>query len=374
MNELIPLHSADSKYVDTRTFTRPKKKSFTNCDVNSTFATYEHPELPQQQQKPQQQPYHQFNHDHNQTPSINLKIGGLVTSGMQRSFLGDVSPPASVLMESMGNSLITSNDFTNINEFINSEEDGLTSAQFQQYRLSDAIKDRNFLERLTNYDDSLFAKDADIEKFDVNPLIGSSYSGNSTLQNSTDSSGTSNIGGKNDETFVGLADGNATFNAGSVLPGGDSNRTFVQGEVPDQNHTFNLADATFNAAVENINTNATLPSTAALNDETVDLLVNEQMAFNENFGVETTFLTSARNATIDLSKGMSLGLLNDSDLEDDLFGEDFSPAKGFPRDSDGEWLLRFSLKYLAHFQFSLRSLSIDTIAAPSILGSNGGAT
>lgn len=223
--------------------------------------------------------------------SINLQIGGLVTS-MQRSFLGDVSPPVSVLIDStsidqMGNSLITSNDFANINEFINGEEDTLNSAQFNQYTLNDAIKDRNFLERLSNYDDSLFTKDADIEKTDVNQLMGT-FSGNSTLQNSTDSSGTT---AKNDETFT--PDGNVTFCAVN----GEADRTFLQLNTSVKNSTFELgtaANSTFDA-----NQKKSVP----FDNNTEDLIDNESMAFSETFGIaDRTYNGVDKNATINLSK------------------------------------------------------------------------
>lgn len=173
-------------------------------------------------------------------PKIDLKIGGLVTS-MQRSFLGDVSPPTNILDSStdpIGDSLITSSDFTNVDEFINGTEDSLSMAQFNQYRLSDAINDRNFLERLTNYDDSLFTKDADINNIDGTHLIGNgngTFSGNSTLQNSTDSAL-----GKTDETFVATDKLNGTFDADKTF---EADKTFIQVTTSKPgNDTFNCSN------------------------------------------------------------------------------------------------------------------------------------
>lgn len=245
-------------------------------------------------------------------PQIDLKIGGLVTS-LQRSFLGDVSPPPTVLMESsiepMGNSLITSSDFSNINEFINANEDSLSLAQFKNYRLSDAINDRNFLERLTNYDDSLFSKDADINNIDGNNLLaqtngGDTYSGNSTLQNSTDSSG--NLG-KNDETFVPATTGNATFNASnSGAEGSGSNRTFVQNNsdsASNRNGTFVAdsagGDATFNAS--------RTKGMAAMHIETMDMLDNEQMSLQGSFD-DFKRPEGYGNATLNLSMNSEDGI------------------------------------------------------------------
>lgn len=213
----------DLKYVDTRTFTRPKKRLFSSSDVNN--ALFERKSAGSKNELNEQQAASTTSTIAS-IPKIDLKIGGLVTS-MQRSFLGDVSPPANMdsSFEPMGNSLITSSDFSNVNEFINGTEDSLSMAQFNQYRLSDAINDRNFLERLTNYDDSLFTKDADINNIDGNELIvngNGTFSGNSTLQNSTDSS--SNLS-KNDDTFVTARNNtlNGTFDAA-----GEIDKTFIQ--------------------------------------------------------------------------------------------------------------------------------------------------
>lgn len=167
-------------------------------------------------------------------PKIDLKIGGLVTS-LQRSMLGDVSPPSN-MDNSMGNSLITSNDFSNIDFMINDTGDSLSMANFKEYRLSDAIADRNFLERLTNYDESLFTKDADINNVDLNENGNCSGSSNSTLQNSTDS--TSQLG-KNDGTFVAEKElANGTFDAA-----GEVDKTFIQAPTANtsvKNNTFEL--------------------------------------------------------------------------------------------------------------------------------------
>lgn len=245
-------------------------------------------------------------------PQIDLKIGGLVTS-LQRSFLGDVSPPPTVLMETsiepMGNSLITSSDFSNINEFINAHEDSLSLAQFKNYRLSDAINDRNFLERLTNYDDSLFSKDADINNIDGNNLLAhtngtDNFSGNSTLQNSTDSS--SNLG-KNDETFVPAKNGHATFNASNLVgDASEPNRTFVQNDTDSagiRNGTFDAApagaDATFDAT--------RAKGIAAMHIETMEMLDNEQLSLQGSFD-DFKKPEGYANTTINLSMNMEGGM------------------------------------------------------------------
>lgn len=201
-------------------------------------------------------------------PKIDLKIGGLVTS-MQRSLLGDVSPP-SHMDNSMGNSLITSNDFSNI-DFMNDTGDSLSMAHFKQYRLSDAIADRNFLERLTNYDESLFTKDADINNVDLIENGNCTGSSSSTLQNSTDS--TSNLS-KIDGTFNKENCANGTFDAS-----GEVDKTFIQ--APDangsintniKNSTFELsnkANRTFEMQLNKMN--VTIPVAPDLDDEELSL-------------------------------------------------------------------------------------------------------
>lgn len=194
-------------------------------------------------------------------PKIDLKIGGLVTS-LQRSLLGDVSPP-SHMDNSMGNSLITSNDFSNI-DFMNETGDSLSMAHFKQYRLSDAIADRNFLERLTNYDESLFTKDADINNVDLIENGNCTGSSSSTLQNSTDS--TSNLS-KNDGTF---SKGNGTFDAS-----GEVDKTFIQ--APDangsiKNSTFELSNKVNRTFETNSNKmNVTIPVVTDLDAEELSL-------------------------------------------------------------------------------------------------------
>lgn len=261
------------------------------------------------------------------TSKVNLQIGGLVTS-MQRSFLGDVSPPSTLLMESsiepMENSLITSSDFSNVNEFINGNADSLSMAQFNQYRLSDAINDRNFLERLTNYDDSLFTKDADLNNIDVNNLVsnnsGGSFSGNSTLQNSTDSS--TNLA-KNDETFVPNKNGevNVTFNASIEIVNGD--QTFTQQQMDTEsfaadetlkNDTFDLGNnnknSTFNTSIKK----AWCPIN---NNETMDMLENEEMSLQGTFCFRNSTKIMQPNETINTTLNLLTVNLQDNSLSPD---------------------------------------------------------
>lgn len=208
---------------------------------------------------------------------------------MQRSYLGDVSPPSNMdsSIEPMGNSLITSMDFSNVNEFINGNDESLSLANFHQYRLSDAINDRNFLERLTNYDESLFTKDADINNCDIdsNQLISNgTLSSNSTLQNSADST-------KNDDTFLAADQVNGTFNAV-----GECDRTFIQApddisshskngtfEIgPAKNETFDAKNGTFDAK------NGTFDAKKAFSEinKTTDALEDEELSLYGTFKIE----------------------------------------------------------------------------------------
>lgn len=127
----------DDKYLNTRTFTRPKRRVYPKCTPN-LFATPQQ-QQPQQQHQPQQSPP-AFATPSSLSSSIQLKIGGLVTNNvsssaqnMQRSFLGDISPPSSMCSTSftsatssvvaldahqMAASLINSNDFTGLDGFM----------------------------------------------------------------------------------------------------------------------------------------------------------------------------------------------------------------------------------------------------------------
>lgn len=201
-------------------------------------------------------------------PQIDLKIGGLVTSSMQRSMLGDVSPPLN-MDNSMGNSLITSGDFSNI-DFMNEANDSLAMANFKQYRLSDAIADRNFLERLTNYDESLFTKDADINNVDLIENGNCTGSSTSTLQNSTES--TSILGNKHDGTFTApITNVNGTFDAS-----GEVDKTFIRApgaNVSIKNTTFEMenkpANHTFETQTNKLS--ITIPVAPDLDDEELAL-------------------------------------------------------------------------------------------------------
>lgn len=232
-----------------------------------------------------------------QSTPINLQIGGLVTS-MQRSFLNDVSPPVSVLMDNssidqMGNSLITSSDFANIDEFFG-DDDTLNSVQFNRYTLNDVIKDRHFLEKLTTFDDSLFTKDADIEKTDVNQILGNS-SGNSTLQSSMSSSSHTT---KNDETFTPNGLVNGTFCA----PDAEGDRTFVHIlNTSKQNNTFELGNNGVNTTFD---ADQKQHPIVPFDNKTMDLLDDESMVMDETFGVSNK--TYNPNATVDLSKNGGL--------------------------------------------------------------------
>lgn len=159
------------KLVDTRTFTRPKKQR--TPFLNETI-TLLHESPPPSQQN---------------TTMVNLQIGGLVTttpkpdpamasfamthSSMQKSLIGDTSPPSSIcstnvemsasatpntmmmMMGGSGNSLITSNDFANENMFFlaptaNGSDDTVTKpSSYNGYNMEDVMKDRDFLQNLT---------------------------------------------------------------------------------------------------------------------------------------------------------------------------------------------------------------------------------
>lgn len=208
-------------------------------------------------------------------PKIDLQIGGLVTSS---SFLGDCSPPPH-MDASITNSLITSSDFSNVNDFFNGADDSLSMTHFKQYRLADAINDRNFLERLSNYDASLFTKDNDINDIDANQLIEAGNSSSSTLQNSTDSSTNQS---RHEDTFTAV--NNGTFEADAGV-----DRTFIH--VDDQlsdtpkNRTFECDDVVGKPNGKNSTFEAKPNDQTRSNlwNQTVDLIDDEELSLCGTF-------------------------------------------------------------------------------------------
>ena len=194
------------------------------------------------------------------TPKINLQIGGAVNgpmslSIMQKSWLNDVSPPGSILSsmemsvnDRMGNSLITSGDFSNISYLLNNNpvEDVTLgpNSNFNGYGLSDVIKDRNFLENLSMFDDNTLTKDCNLSRTDMNGIIDAS-SGCTTMQNSIES-----IPKSNKQSFEDTFDQLNYF--GGSVPSTESppimNSTFDTAATPPQlNGTFdtNNVNGTF---------------------------------------------------------------------------------------------------------------------------------
>uniref|UniRef100_A0A1A9UJL1 Uncharacterized protein n=1 Tax=Glossina austeni TaxID=7395 RepID=A0A1A9UJL1_GLOAU len=174
--------------LDSRTFTRPKRKSVQNLE-SSHFA-------------------HSSNQNAQQiteNPMLNLEIGGLVTT-MEKSYLQDTSPPSFISMDAstdrMNNSLITSADFSNLNflqstnslDFNATIENGECvfnlndKATSDGYTLSDMIRDRKALESLTMSSDGTLIKDSHIGQIDdISLNLSKTASGCSTMDNSTES-------------------------------------------------------------------------------------------------------------------------------------------------------------------------------------------
>lgn len=219
------------KYIDTRTFTRPKKKL--DSTFNASNVSVGAAELVP------------GTHEHTikmSSPLLNLQIGGPVTLSptptvnssalgssqlMQKSWLNDVSPPGSIMSsmefsvnEKLGSSLITSGDFTNVSYLLNGGANGVGAAgeelnsqsSYDGYRLADVIKDRKFLENLSCFDENTMTKDCAISRTDLNGIEETSLSGFSTMQSSLESVTKAGTGGGGDATMVlenGTAD--ATF-------------------------------------------------------------------------------------------------------------------------------------------------------------------
>lgn len=197
------------KYIDTRTFTRPKKKLDSTFNASNNVSAELVPGT----------------HEHTikmSSPLLNLQIGGPVTLSptptpannsslgssqlMQKSWLNDVSPPGSIMSsmefsvnEKLGSSLITSGDFTNVSYLLNGggpngvagEESTLNShSSYDGYRLADVIKDRKFLENLSScFDENTMTKDCAISRTDLNGIEEAALSGSgfSTMQSSLES-------------------------------------------------------------------------------------------------------------------------------------------------------------------------------------------
>ncbi|XP_055622321.1 uncharacterized protein LOC129765901 isoform X2 [Toxorhynchites rutilus septentrionalis] len=255
------------KNIDTRTFTRPKKKfeSTLNSPGICANPVTVGQELPMKVA----------------SPLLNLQIGGPVTlasSGgthstsqiMQRSWLNDVSPPGSIMAsmefsvnEKMGNSLITSGDFTNVSYLLNTSgtEDMLSSqSNYNGYKLSDVRRDRKLLEHLSCFDDNTLTKDSAISKTDLNG-IEESLSGFSTMQNSLESVTKCPEGSVLDATVV---LGNETFEMDSTeaapVVKEKMNRTFERKRDFD---TYRKPKSSLNGtykALPNVDVDEPLPS------------------------------------------------------------------------------------------------------------------
>lgn len=118
--------------------------------------------------------------------------------------------------EKLGNSLITSGDFSNVSFLLNANANGgeemLNShTNYDGYKLTDVIKDRQFLENLSCFDDNTMTKDCAISKTDLNG-IEENLSGLSTMQNSLESVTKCVEGRLSDDTMVlDNGRGDATF-------------------------------------------------------------------------------------------------------------------------------------------------------------------
>ncbi|XP_061501977.1 uncharacterized protein LOC1276293 isoform X1 [Anopheles gambiae] len=214
---LLNPNSGSQRFVDTGTFTRPKKRIETGIpnsplavDNNNTLSS-SHTEFPS-----------------GGSPLLNVQIGGPVTPSslatpsalvssttgnrllMQRSWLQDVSPPCSIMNsmeysanEKITSSLITSGDFSSVGCLLNAGDDNANgsmpsvgNASYNGYNLYSVIEDRQRLENLCLDEESTLTKDCNISRTDLNAI--ESVSGVSTMQNSYESSGRTGalVGGK----------------------------------------------------------------------------------------------------------------------------------------------------------------------------------
>ncbi|XP_058053688.1 uncharacterized protein LOC131205474 isoform X2 [Anopheles bellator] len=247
-----------SKYVDTRTFVRPKKKLEASPLLNITAASSENPASPFAQ--------HELSVSGG-SPLLNVQIGGPVTPSlansatgnrllMQRSWLNDVSPPCSIMNsmeysanEKFTNSLITSGDFSSVGCLLNTSDEPvnvstIASANYNGYSLYSVIEDRQRLESLCLGDESTLTKDCNISRTDLNGI--ESVSGVSTMENSYES-GTGRSGGGSGGAGSGVAgSGKSSFEEDESPNGAEINSTIVlaaSSGTGTANDTFPLPEA-----------------------------------------------------------------------------------------------------------------------------------
>lgn len=258
--------------VDTRTFTRPKKRVMQN--VQSAFPAAPPPTFDLNETPPCSRDCPASLDAEKPTP-INLRIGGLVTSKMDVSNLGDVSPPySSSLIDSqsmMMNSLITSGDFTGVSFFMDNKVDASdvsTLKSFSRFDADDANKNGG-------------------ETNDIRVSLLRSSTFNKTLER-----------GKltfcDSKSFE--SNGDNTFNLGNVTV--ECNGTF-EIENPQLNNTFQCIDSspkdncinkqnqTFDCNDEQINSISETPKASVtyqseqINDEISGLKAGETFELND---------------------------------------------------------------------------------------------
>uniref|UniRef100_A0A182PHJ0 Uncharacterized protein n=1 Tax=Anopheles epiroticus TaxID=199890 RepID=A0A182PHJ0_9DIPT len=205
-NRLLNPNSGSQRFVDTGTFTRPKKRIETSI-----------PNSPLSVDNTSSSSHHEFASVG--SPLLNVQIGGPVTASalatsalatsatgnrllMQRSWLNDVSPPCSIMNsmeysanEKITSSLITSGDFSSVGCLLNASDDNVGAssipsvgnASYNGYNLYSVIEDRQRLENLCLDEESTLTKDCNISRTDLNAI--ESVSGVSTMQNSYESGG-----------------------------------------------------------------------------------------------------------------------------------------------------------------------------------------
>ncbi|XP_053672826.1 uncharacterized protein LOC128723140 [Anopheles nili] len=245
---LLNQNSVSSKFVDTGTFTRPKKRIEPSLLNSSTFSVESSPSVSSQ---------HELTSEGG-LPVVNLQIGGPVTPSalassatgnrllMQRSWLNDVSPPCSIMNsmeysanEKITSSLITSGDFSSVGCLLNTSDVG--NASYNGYNLYSVMEDTRRLENLCMDDESTLTKDCNISRTDLNAI--ESVSGVSTMQNSYESGGRavnvtvstkSSFEEDGSPTIVETAEGSAV----EVVGNGSQNTTVTV--VNAQDETFHL--------------------------------------------------------------------------------------------------------------------------------------
>lgn len=194
-------------------------------------------------------------------------------------FLDNISPPSSVcsgidVNERMLSSLVTSNDFSNI-DFLQDMGDNetLSNIDIDGYTLNTVISDRQFLENLNDIDNNTLSKDSQLSKADTFKMqetfdkdIDSDYCTVPLVDESQLMSITQSIEQVNDNQL------NETFDAKNV-----KNRSNIFKEVKSSTFDMGHPEGLLNVTMDYVKSNSVIASDVAssyTSSKTGDLQAN----------------------------------------------------------------------------------------------------